>query len=89
MFRCPYCNSRMPHPEPEHLPMSQKRREIYDFVVAAGPRGVKKETMIERFFSACTTEVVLRSTIHYINKIIAPQQILTRGGIVRLVINDK
>jgi len=88
MFNCPYCGSRMEHPKPEHLPMSQKRRAVYDEIVKAGPRGIPKQELIDRFFSACGSETILRTTIHYVNKVIAPQKIYSRGGIVRLARND-
>jgi hypothetical protein len=88
MFRCPYCGTQMAHPEPEHLPMSFKRRAVYDYIAKAGPKGVKKEEMIEKFFAACGSETILRTTIHYINKVIKPKRINSRGGIIRLMVND-
>lgn len=88
MWNCPYCGSKMEHPTPEELPMSFKRRAVYDFIVKAGPRGVRKEDVVAKFFAACGSETILRTTIHYINKVIAPQHINSRGGIIRLTKPD-
>jgi len=78
----------MAHPKPEETPMSYKRRKLYDFIVAAGPRGVTKEEVIKRFFPHSNNEIVLRTTIHYLNDAIKPMRIFVRGGIVRLTVND-
>lgn len=89
MFRCPYCGSQVAHPKPDELPLSYKRREVYNYIVAAGPRGVKKEKLIAHFFAACKSDTILRTTIFYINRVIAPQRINSKGGIIRLMINDQ
>lgn len=89
MFNCPYCGTQLAHPKPEELPMSFKRREVYDYIVRAGARGVRKEEIVKRFFAACGSETVLRTTIHYINKTIKPVRIHTRGGIIRLTNNEQ
>jgi len=64
--------------------MSSKRREILEFLLDAGPRGVKKQDLINRFFASTKPEIVLRTTIHYINAAIAPLKIYTKGGVIRL-----
>lgn len=75
----------MPHPTPEELPMSFKRRAIYDYIVKAGPKGVKKQDLIDQFFSACGSETIVRTTVHYLNKAIQPMRIINNGGILRLM----
>jgi len=87
MFRCPYCNAQMAHPTPDEMPMSPKRRWIYEFIAAGGPRGVKKQDLIDKFFSKNTSETILRTTIFHINSIIKPQRITTKGGFVCLRID--
>ncbi len=89
MFKCPFCGAGMAHPKPEEIPMSFKRRAIYDSVAKAGPRGLRKDLVLEKFFPDCSSEVTLRTVIHNINNIIKPQRITTHGGIVRLVVNDQ
>jgi len=88
LFRCPYCGNQVDHPEPEDLPMSFKRRAFYDYLVKAGPKGVRKEDVIDKFFSACKSETILRTTVHYVNAVIKPKKIVTKGGILRLMSPD-
>lgn len=75
----------MEHPTPDELPMSFKRRAVYDYIVKAGPKGVDKQDIINKFFSACGSETILRTTVHYVNKVIRPNKIVTKGGILRLM----
>lgn len=65
--------------------MSFKRRAVYDYIVKAGPKGVDKHEIIDKFFSACGSETILRTTVHYINTVIKPMRIVTKGGILRLM----
>ncbi len=68
--------------------MSFKRRAVYDYLVKAGPKGVKKEDLIDKFFSACKSETIMRTTVHYVNAVIKPKKIVTKGGILRLMSPD-
>ncbi len=85
MFKCPYCNQRMAHPEPEHIPMSERRRKIFDYIAAGGPEGISKSKVLKEFFDPDQPEVCLRTTLYNINELIRPSRIHNKGGIVRLI----
>lgn len=82
-MRCPYCNGPI-EKKIEYLPMSAKRRAILDCVLGSGPEGVSKKELVARFFSEDQSKTTLRTTLHYINKSIAPLRLYVRGGVVHL-----
>ena len=82
-MRCPYCNGPIEN-KIEHLPMSAKRRAILDCVLESGQEGISRKEIVDRFFSEAQSKTTLRTTLHYINKAIAPLRIYVRGGVVHL-----
>lgn len=86
MSNCPYCGNHI-EKEPEHVPMSFKRRAVYDYVKQGGPEGVAVAALNEKFFPASKSST-LRTTIHYINRKIEPLRIVLRGGVVRVLTRD-
>lgn len=68
--------------------MSFKRRAVYEFIRSCGPAGVSVDDLKEKFFASCKGDMVIRSTIFYINKAIAPLRIHRSGGIIRLLPKD-
>jgi len=83
MYCCPYCGSRL-EKKIDHIPLSHKRGDVLRYIVDAGPKGIKKDKLKERFFAASESEVIIRTTIYHINQVIAPMKIITRGGVIRL-----
>ena len=86
MPACPYCHQPI-EMIPENIPMSFKRRAVFDFVRDGGPAGVQLDELRAKFFPAAKDNTI-RTTIHYINRAIKPMAIRTLGGIVRLVNED-
>ena len=83
MSQCPYCGNHFDE-MPDHIPMSFKRRAVFNFIRESGPAGVGVDVLKERFFPDVTGSTI-RTTIHYINQKIKPLKINTSGGIVRLL----
>lgn len=59
-------------------PLSVKRREIFQFIAAAGQRGVSQSDIREKFFRD-RSPTTIRTTIHYINSVIRPMRIAVYG----------
>lgn len=80
---CPYCGSPFEY-NPDHIPMSARRREVFDFIREAGPKGVVKFELRDKFFPEAKDNTI-RTTLHHINQAIKPLRVVTRGGVVRLL----
>lgn len=82
-MHCPYCHSRI-EKKIDYIPLSHKRKRIFDAVINAGPAGVHKDKLLVELFPKNKSEVTLRTMIHYINKVIKPLKIINKAGILRL-----
>lgn len=82
-MNCPYCGGPI-ETKLENLPMSFKRRQIYKFILKSGQDGVSRKKVVAKFMPLAKSPTTLRTTIHYINKVIHPLVIYTRGGIMRV-----
>lgn len=85
-MRCPYCGNGIAK-KLEHADLSFKRRAILTFVMHGGPAGVPEKNVKERFFENCS-DVTLRTTIHGINTKIIPNQMIQKGGFVKVIRKD-
>lgn len=83
MIQCPYCGGKIER-KPEYIPMSRRKRLIYDVISQAGPEGIPLEELRKKFFNG-RAAVTLRTTIHNINLVIRPIRIDCRGGVVRII----
>lgn len=82
-MRCPYCGGAM-EKKLEFLPLSAKRRDIVDAIIAAGPAGADLDAITKKFFPHNKNQIVIRTTFHYINKKIRPLEIKIKAGKVRI-----
>ena len=87
MPKCPYCGRPIDR-KLEHVDMSKKKREILELLMAAGHGGASVEDLKKSHFADAQSDVTLRTTIHYINKLIKPNRILRRDGIIKVVCKD-
>jgi len=83
-MKCPYCGNGI-EKKAEFANLSFKRRAILDLVIRGGPKGVKVDEIRNKFFFNGRSDTTIRTTIYGINQAIRPNQIVTKGGVVKLV----
>ncbi len=87
MNKCPYCQGYVTEPLPR-FNLSEKRRRIFDDIVAGGPDGVSTIGLLDRYFPE-REWTTLRTTIFAINEAIKPLRIVSSGGRYRIERNGE
>ena len=82
-MKCPYCDGHMEH-KVDYIPMSQKKRDVLNFILVGGPRGVKVSEIKKNFFKPTNSDISVRTLINGLNSKIKPLRVYTRNGITRL-----
>lgn len=85
-MKCPYCGRGIDK-KIEYVNLSIKRRAILEFLQNAGPAGAPVKQLKKKFFDE-RSDGVMRTMTHYINKEILPNQIIRKGGIIKLIRRD-
>lgn len=85
-MKCPYCGHGIKK-KITHIPLSFKRKAVLEYIMQGGPDGVTVDDTKKKFFDGMG-DITLRTTVHYINKMIIPNQVVRKGGILRLVKRD-
>lgn len=83
MSKCPYCGTFM-EKKAQFVPLSAKRKEVFDYVMGGGREGVKFSDLQKKLFPKTTSDVTIRTVIHYLNKKIHPSRIISKGGRLHL-----
>lgn len=81
-MKCPYCGSEVER-SLNSYPLSIKQAKVFKMIIEAGQDGVKLTDLRSSLFGR-NSYITVRTSIHYINKKIAPLRIISNGKTVRL-----
>lgn len=82
-MKCPYCGNGIER-KIEHIDLSFKRRSILDYVMKGGAAGVPIKELKNKFFPK-QSDITLRTTMHGINQKIVPNQMIRKGGVIKVI----
>lgn len=81
-MKCPYCGSEVER-SLNSYPLSVKQAKVFKMIVEAGQDGVSIADLRSSLFRG-NSYITVRTSIHYINKKIAPLRILSNGKVYRI-----
>lgn len=89
MNTCPFCKGPIEAPPPE-FQLTKRQREVYEYIVAAGPNGADVDHVMADLYSS-HSGTTLRTAVHYINRVMAPLKIVRKNHrySVQIVEGDK
>lgn len=81
-MKCPYCKQLMDIDHDGVWGLSAKRRKVFEYVAASGPKGVPFQELSDHM--KFKNKITVRTTIFQINRVIHPARIECHGGMCRL-----
>ena len=82
-MKCPYCGNGI-EKKIEHIALSFKRKAVLEYVMKGGAAGIPIERLKNRFFPD-QSDITLRTTMYAINQKIVPNQMIRKGGIIKVI----
>lgn len=81
-MRCPYCGSAMDR-DINSYPLSIKQAKVFKAVLENGQAGISVQDLLRTIFKG-RSDITIRTSIHNLNKKIAPMRLVLNGKVVRL-----